>query len=1597
MTSSPTNPALLPPIAWQRGAAWGRDVTAHARGQHDRVANRDYIDALEETGESTIDGIVLSSRYRRMPGGGMSGNVRKRNLDEADIRLLFSGKEHEADIAASIATFIADGSRVISIGPDLVARAEADTEADMPLAELPEHRCSFYVHLEGNTATSHDGRPLDGFLVSFDKGDKDAGGHFHALPMTRENDPVDTPKTPRPNLCLKGLKGDVTIADAIRSAADRLIELMLKAEANHAETATRLEAHIAEHPPKTEAEEAGYEAKRKRNAIIARVLGEDYAKTRIQAESVRTQADKWARLIGTAIRCVAGDGPTGLPGFPPEAPADLVQRTLHKGPGVRKAEQRLVADGYPRWIRYETGQTMAIATVDDRAGDPSPPAGEASVGNHEEQAPTMPSNTDHGKAEADGRTSRRKERRLLRQQQRPAAGDGDQIETTDDQKHGATGTGEHAVDSQDNAVATATPPAITGWEDAKPVHSDALRADIDDLLRRCFRDLPAITARNWETTFPPALAAMVMRRVKVAQLPRENHDATRRRLAADILPRMEGLPDLIAQLRGVEARNSDRVTAYRIGRASIQRDVDPDVAEGAVHPILVSVVDDDDLARLISFPGVERDMRQLQDRTIVVRAWRVERTLHLMGIVHDGCLVGFRRVEHQLDSGETRTFDGDADGDDATTLLDALYAPIADAVLGPVDEADAWRYSRRRTRGETRTRQPRTPWKGVDEGIGAERTERPSLPAKDWTPVDEDFTDWTAVSRDAAPLGDDSMKAARDLMERNSVARAVLRSMDRDETDHEAANILNALARHLASAMANERRRIDAMTTPDIDDEASLHGCEDADGVLVVTDRALFEHASPGILTRPTANRETSLCIVYRLRRDGVAAMIIQPTAENGISLAQWVRFDLEPVPDESDLAWYLRGSLATLLAKSGSGEVTPPERAAPAILAPRPRRPPSPMDEAPRRVVAQARIWPQNLRIAVETASGWFDAQAARHGDALVEDVRNDGEWTIENEGEDRGVRSRWSVTLRPADEPGALDILVRSTLATGVKPRLPTLVREIAAATPTDGPDGRLLLTPPWAKTRSDFNELIRHLQSPDRQLPTLLMTQDQFGQYARDPLEVARQSLGAMNVRLIAEQLTYDLTDALGQEYRTFGGAVRLFQPRFDPDIDPASRHPRVMNDAGAERAIGDIISRATAATTTRYNIPDAVIQPTAQVQAPPAPADAQPDGQQPDIARRTPTSADGRIQNGVQDKDVEAGPETGIAESHDTGQEPELPLEPIEAVAAEILPDPEIHEPERVPEHVPPAERAARTDSSAATTTRGDTDGPDRAVGTPAHEPRHAETATPQTAAGLDMDALLSALDERISRQLDNAGVRDMSTTLSALVDRISLLDDRLSGIASDAEIEARDQEIRRLREEMRVERESALELLGEAETQRQAAIQEVETLRQAFNERRRGALRTEAATRWPSELSGLAEWLEHNVLPNVVIAPKAWRGMRRIRYTDMERLCRTLQLLDGAYIDMRAGEEGARDLWKEGLKELRLEDRKQGDMGKSIRGGAEYRFEFEGIRWEMDHHLRGIESLYNETDRLLRIYYTYDKQRGRVIIGHMPTHLTTIDS
>lgn len=204
--------------------------------------------------------------------------------------------------------------------------------------------------------------------------------------------------------------------------------------------------------------------------------------------------------------------------------------------------------------------------------------------------------------------------------------------------------------------------------------------------------------------------------------------------------------------------------------------------------------------------------------------------------------------------------------------------------------------------------------------------------------------------------------------------------------------------------------------------------------------------------------------------------------------------------------------------------------------------------------------------------------------------------------------------------------------------------------------------------------------------------------------------------------------------------------------------------------------------------------------------------------------------------------------------------------------------------------------------------------------------------------------------------------------------------------------SKDEQIAVLEKTLDEERSEFMQLIKIAEREKDDAISESASLRAALQAQTRSDVSRTLPMTFPASLAELEPWAIQQLLGRVFIMPRAYRAMRKVVYTDTERACRALLLLAGPYLDAKNGVDGANDRFLEGLKELKLIDKPQQTIGGAIKV-AEYYISYHGERIFLDKHIRGKDGRFND-DKLLRIYYHYHAATNQILIGHMPSHLTT---
>ncbi|MAM83408.1 MAG: hypothetical protein CL472_01860, partial [Acidobacteria bacterium] len=1281
------------------------------------------------------------------------------------------------------------------------------------------------------------------------------------------------------------------------------------------------------------------------------------AATKIMTE----HAEEWASIIISAIAYVAEE-PEGIIAYPKGADPKLVTKALSNGPGARKAAQKLAAIGYrPIEIHGDMPCEMGEASKAKSSSTPTPAPADK----------TTPSVSPPKTAAKEERVDPRKAKREKRSARYASTQKSTPAPTPAKPKEATEPTGEETDNKPEPIIATAAS------EGLNPVHNQDTDNRGAEILHRSLRDLPKTGSEDWLTAIATAASNNISRRLRIAAAPRESEEAARKRIASGIAERIENLDEFEEIVRAGE------IPTWTIAAPSTMRP--PEVLEDFDEPLAIILTDfDPELASLIAFPGVTPGsaVHESEKPEIILLFEPDEDDLSIHAVLVEGCLAGYRRLDLNLETGEVEADDAESDDGDPIELADRCYAALADVLFGPVDISDAWSYEQEHSIYRNKTAAKMAPTKTADapaikatpadekaEDNASEVPERTILPSAAC------YASWSALSRkSAAPiLGTEEMASFTLQCAGNAPAMNMALTLR-----HLGSNDPIAAAGLRLARAAIETGDFDTLESPSIPDGATLQGLAPTAGILVIRDTAFFESVPDNLVDDGHQSPGKAVSLLYRLTDEGLSALALQMSSDHEITFASWIHGSLDPHDDDSDALWYIRGCLHLAL----GGREVEPQRAAPTTLPEMVSRvlpDPNGYRQGPRRIVAQARLQPESMSIALATIVEWFDEQVKRHGDNLIADLREEGDWTIEHLGHDRSSRttSLWSVSVRTsAESPATIDVVVQTTLATGVQPRLPQLIRRIAERTPTMGPDGKLEIRPRYVNSKGGVLDLVRLLQSPERTLPVFIMTQDDQGLYARDPDDVAAQVLGAATVIKISAQMTYEMTDHLGQEYRTFYGAVGIFQPGFDPDEDGRRHYYRIMPDTTSDRSIASAINLATSATVTRYDIDPPVrhVQPA----------------EKPTLVGRKPLTKPQRF-TPIEPAPV---PERKPLKLDPRPAAPEPQADPVveDEVKPELEPQikqaTELKEQEAEPEKTAAPEQSVQAATPPKEKAAQDEQAPEEAQPTPASEPvsqePEAPAATPQTPA-IDPEQLATIIANVVDQRLVALGLGDLGTQLTGIMEHLQ------AAPAAPAPRSVLEDEIETLRAELKSEREAQTALLDEADAERRAATAHAQTLRQALNDQRRLAY-GKAAPEYPESLSGLSEWLERNVLPNVVITSKAWRSMRKVDYRDMERLCETLKLLDTAYFDMRAGEDGAREAWEAGMQELRLQDKKQARHGGAKQD--EYVTTHEGQTYFMDKHLRGAESLYNDHTRLLRIYYTWDEEQRRVIIGHMPTHLTT---
>lgn len=223
--------------------------------------------------------------------------------------------------------------------------------------------------------------------------------------------------------------------------------------------------------------------------------------------------------------------------------------------------------------------------------------------------------------------------------------------------------------------------------------------------------------------------------------------------------------------------------------------------------------------------------------------------------------------------------------------------------------------------------------------------------------------------------------------------------------------------------------------------------------------------------------------------------------------------------------------------------------------------------------------------------------------------------------------------------------------------------------------------------------------------------------------------------------------------------------------------------------------------------------------------------------------------------------------------------------------------------------------------------------------------------------------------------------------------------RQSGSSNDELLALAELEIEQLKLDLAAEVQESRELLDVAEVERDEANAEIQRLQGTLFhlQQRLQSLETTGGTTAevtiPDSLADLEQWATRHLAGYVEIHNRALRGAKGSEYEDVSVIYNALLLLRDFYVPMRRdGGADLRQAFDERCKELGVEEQQSFTASRSGEQGDAYFIRIGQRRVELDRHLKKGNS--REPRFCFRLYFVWDDTTSQVIVGWLPSHLST---
>lgn len=221
----------------------------------------------------------------------------------------------------------------------------------------------------------------------------------------------------------------------------------------------------------------------------------------------------------------------------------------------------------------------------------------------------------------------------------------------------------------------------------------------------------------------------------------------------------------------------------------------------------------------------------------------------------------------------------------------------------------------------------------------------------------------------------------------------------------------------------------------------------------------------------------------------------------------------------------------------------------------------------------------------------------------------------------------------------------------------------------------------------------------------------------------------------------------------------------------------------------------------------------------------------------------------------------------------------------------------------------------------------------------------------------------------------------------------------SGSSNDELLALAEDEIAQLKNDLTLQGQESSQLLEVAEAEREAAGAEVLRLQGTLYHLQQRLQSVETVdgevtdAPIPNDLAELEQWAATHLAGTVELHNRALRGAKDSEYEDVSVIYQSLSLLRDYYVPMRCqGGPELKQAFDQRCQELGIEEQQSFSGNRAGEQGDTYFIRMGHRRVELDRHLKKGNS--REPRYCFRLYFFWDDTTNQVVVGWLPSHLST---